>query len=646
MMTALKLCLLLLLALAVLFIGIFHLDADGAQWLQSFFGYYLCLLVFSLVLFGAWQTRRGFLGYAQALGRSQWVLVLALSGLATYLLLLHEPFTMRVFNDEPGHLATAQAMAEGRAVFSPQAGFYEAGAYATARPGPNYRMYAYPFVISVLHNLTGNRVGNAYIVNGFALFVLSISTFLLGRTIGRSHMAGCAALALLLTSPLLAQVGNSGAYDVFNLSVLALYLLSCIYYSRRRGILEGLNLCLALGLLLAYSRSESILFLIIFIGIFLSKCWQLRRIELTWVAALSPILLMGPFAGRVIAKIFSASFEEIYEQSSAGFFSISYLIPNFVNYWRWSFSLESSELNAYLIKLLFFTAFPLSILALSRAYWLQRRREHSFEQNTDSCPATRFYKLGVLDRVLFGFLCILAVQNLMILSMSWPPVDLAAIRFYLPSTFFMVLGVIWALRVLRLCWFPAWERRSYTALAVCAVCYFWASSLPKAARAELTHMHSSSVYASRALDWVQAQDDGKTLYVVRSVPFFTLHEIPCVGLDYFRRNYKQLSELVEMGVYDSIKVIDFSFYTHEIQGWRGVGPYIDLPPELELEPLNIERGYIHAQLTMSKVLGWRNEDDSVTPIGTATQEPTFGSDWELFETVRRLRGAAVKGAGQ
>ena len=64
-MTALKLCLLLLLALAVLFFGFFHLDADGARWLQSFLGYYLCLATVFLVLLSAWQARLGLIAFAQ-----------------------------------------------------------------------------------------------------------------------------------------------------------------------------------------------------------------------------------------------------------------------------------------------------------------------------------------------------------------------------------------------------------------------------------------------------------------------------------------------------------------------------------------------------------------------------------------------------
>ena len=569
-----------------------------------------------------------------------------LSGLATYLLLLHEPFTMRVFNDEPGHLATARAMAEERAVFSPQAGFDEAGAYATIQPSPSYRMYAYSFVVSVLHNLTGYRLENGFIVNGVAAYMLCLATFFLGRAIGGRDLAGYGALALLMTSPLLAQVANSAGYDLFNLCVLALYTLSCLYYSRKPGIGEGMNLCLALGLLLAYSRSESILFLFIFIGIFLCKSWQQRRIELSWMAALSPLLLLGPFAGRVLANNLSASFEEIYEQSTTGFFSASYILTNLQDYAGWAFSLTSADLNAYLISLLFFILVPVGALAVLLSRGRIWRQKLASKGSAERRAPRNAYSLERFDGVLFGFFCILVIQNIMILCMSWSPVDLAAIRFYLPSTLFMVLVVIWAVRVFSLCWLSDGGRRSFAALVVVAVGFFWMVTLPKAARAELTHQNASAVYAARSLSWLKAQDDGRTLYVVRPNAFFTLHEIPTVGLDYFRRNYTAISKLVALGIYDSVILIDSSFYESTTGVWRGPAPYIDLPPEIVLEPVDTQRGFIHGQLSMSQVLGWQDEDGSLTPLGQMAEQPTFESDWGFFEAVRQLRGAAVKGAGQ
>jgi hypothetical protein len=645
-MTVLKLCLLFLLTLAVLFSGLFHLDADDARWLQSFLGYYLCLTIVSLVLLSAWQERRTLLLSAAKLARLQWLLLLVLSSLATYLLLLHEPFMMRVFGDEPGHLATARAMAEERAVFSPQAGVDEAGAYATVRPSPIYRMYAYPFVVSVLHNLTGYRIENGFIVNSFTAFALCLGTFFLGRAIGGRDLGGYCALALLMTSPLLAQVANSASYDLFNICVLAFYALSCIHYSRQPGIRDGMNLCLALGLFLSYCRSESILFVSIFIGIFLYKCWQQRRIELSWMAALSPLLLIGPFAARVLANILSASFEKIYETSTSGFFSTSYIQTNFRDYLEWAFSLDAEDLNAFLISLLFFTLVPIGVFLLLRKHGLFWQRKTASKFDAENCALSKVYSMDPLDWVLFGFLCILVIQNGMILSMSWSPVHFAAIRFYLPSTLFMVLGIIWVMRMFNLCLRPSWRARSFEILTVVALGFFWMVTLPKAARAQLTHQNASAVYAEQSLSWLKAQDDGRTLYVVRATSFFTLYEIPCVGLDYFRRNYAKINELVALGIYDSVTLIDYSFYDSGSKGWRGPAPYIDLPPEIVLEPVDSYRKYIHGQVAMNKVLGWREADGSFVPLGYPPKKPTFENEWDFFEEVRRLRGAVLKGADQ
>jgi hypothetical protein len=640
-MTALKLCLLCIVASSAVIFGFFLLNVDEARWLQSFFGYYFCLALVSCVGISLWQERKGLQAYLQKLNRSTWLCVLVLSCLATYVSLLHEPFMMRVLNDEPGHLAIARAMAEERAVFSPQAGFVEAGEYIKASPSSIYRMYAYPFVISVLHNLSGFRLRNGFIVNAIAALALYIAIFLLGRVIGGCNFAGYCAQALLLTSPLLPQVANSAAYDLFNLSVLAAFALSCLYYSKQLGgAVGGMNLCLSLGLLLSYSRNESILFLSIFMAIFLWKCWRDRSIELTWLAAVSPVFLIVPFAGRVLAKHLSASYDVIYDLADAGFFGLNYMRVNIPDCWEWAFSLNSSDLNAFLISVLFVSVVPVAWILFGRGRWRLLQQKRSKRPSEAGCSPAEVGTFRLEDWVLLGFVFIICVQNIIILTLQWSPVDMAAIRFFLPTNLFLILAIIWGVRTIERKLPSLADGRLFKSLAMLAITFFWVVTMPKAARAELTYQNATATYADWAVNWVAEHDDGRTLYVVRSTALFTLYEIPCVGLDYFRRNYQKISELVAWDFYDSVTVVDLSFYDPDVNAWRGPAPYIELPAEIIMEPLGRHRGFIHGQLSFLRVLGWQETDGTVTSVGAKEAKPQFESEWELFQYILTLRGGA------
>lgn len=616
----------------VLYYGLVVMDLPQARWIQAYCGYYLCLVA---SLGAVWTISRNRHELSAALlpptKRARW-LAMAAALAASYLSLLHEPFAMRVFNDEPNHAVVAQSMGESRGVYSANSGYYEVGAYVRGGVDPFYRMYLYPFALSVLHNLTGMRIENAYILNAGVTFFTFLLVFLLGRKlVGGQDEPGYAAQALLLASPLFVQTSNSAAYDPLNLMVLAAYALSCLYYAERPGIKDGMPVCLALGLLLAYGRSESVLFLAVFAVLFAVKCLRQGRVELSRAAVFSPVLLIGPLAARHLAQNFGQTFDRIYGAEADGMFKLDYFPKNSVDSIRWFFSGADADLNSWWLATLFLIV-PLSALALLLFYRLTRRQ-------IDPAKA----KHGEAGRhsswVVLLFLAAIAFQVSLFMSQFWSPVEASALRFFLPTTLFMVIAVVWGMSVITDRLGRTGTAWAFRILALGTLLFFWGIGLPKAARAETTYASLPGTYGRQALDWAQANDTGRTLYAVRSVDYFSLHRLPVVQLDYFYNYYAAVDALVAEGLYDQVLVIDYRFLDPTELQWVGSQPRFTVLDELVLETIDQKRGFLHAELSVQRVVGWRASGEETTPLGELDQSNIdSSSNAAYFEQLQSLRG--------
>lgn len=626
----------------VLYYGLFELDFAQARWLQSYGGYFLCLL--SVCFAGAflWIDRKTIFDIRTHTAErgSPLLIPLLTTLLASYFVFLHEPFALRVFNDEPSHLSTARAMAEDRGTYSPATGFYESGGYSYGNIEPVYRMYLYPFFVSVLHNLTGERIANGFIVNVAAIIALFFIVFWLGRQFGGGDLFGYAAQALLITSPLLAHVANSAAYDPLNLALLALFALTCLHYSKQPGLMEGMNSCLATGILLSYARSESILYLVVFVLIFCWKCWRERRVEVTWFAVFSPLLLLGPFAGRILAQAYGSTFKLIYDTETAGFFGLEHILPNALAVWNWSFSLQNANLNDALLAYLLFAFVGAGLLGfLLQGLRSRTQKERGHLPAGGVAPGERVRSEPERGWILLSFWLVVLIHLGIFFAHFWSPIEISAVRFFLPFTLFSILAVIWLGAYLTRSFLPHALRAMPIFLTVLAVTFFWTVTLPKAARAEMTHRSANSVYARDAAEWARAHDDGKTLFVGRMVDLLSLHEIPVVGTRFFHENYDKIDGLVAAGLYERVLSIDFEHYNPERNAWDRPIPRIPERPEIVFETLFSHRGFIHAEQSYRRVVGWRKPDGSILPLGEKTEKPAFEDERALVDHLRELRGA-------
>lgn len=610
----------LLFHLALILIGSFFLfDLETSRWFQSYFGYYFCTAALLCTVYHLYRARVYFWADMARIGKKTVLRVLIVASIGTYLMLLHEPTQMRVFNDEPSHALTAQAMAQERGVYSPNYAFYESGALVYAGPEPMYRLYFYPYIISLMHNLTGVRVTNAYIANAIIGFLILLAVFHLGWKVGGSRASGYLAQMLLLGMPLLHQVTNGGGYDLLNLLLFITFFIGCLDYLSRGG-LRRLNLAIALGLLLAYCRSESILYLLGLAVVFLLRSLRDKQIRLSIFSILSPIFLLVPIAARKIGARLSAVLSEFYEHIETGFFSLRYVPDNSLKVLDWLFSTDSSTLNSLLISLLALASLLLLPILAFVSKIMQREKRSSAHRTA--------------DRVVLTFIALAGMHLLLIVSLYWDPTEASAIRFFLPIYLVLILLVVCGLRWMERCC----QLRLHVPLIAVALGFIWLVTLPKASRAEVTRSSFPSAQANRSLKWAQANPDGRTLYAVKSSGHFILHGLPAISLRDLSSYFEAISLLVREGYYDRVLLIETRYFSPETNAWTQSYPIMPLRPDLVSERVAGWRGFLHGETEVRQVLGLRGEDGHIIPLGADSALPQeWPSNQEYYEFIRSLQ---------
>ena len=142
------------------------ISPDTAEYLVGSFGYYFAAIVFVVwagLGFSILRDKR-----LESFSSKRILKILALVGAATYISLALEPAEFKVVMDEPLLAATAQSMHHDRMALIAGRGVDVNGYYNLLDGSVDKRPLLYPFLVSVLHDLTGYRVSNSFLL--YALF--------------------------------------------------------------------------------------------------------------------------------------------------------------------------------------------------------------------------------------------------------------------------------------------------------------------------------------------------------------------------------------------------------------------------------------------------------------------------------------------
>ncbi len=297
-----------------------------------------------------------------------------------------------------------------------QDSFTQLDGYVDKRP------YFYPFLVSLVHDLTGYRSENGKWLNLAITPLLLGLLFYLGRIYG-PPLGGYLAVSLVATLPLVAMNVNGVGFELLNLVMLMATLLAGVFYLKQPSE-RRLDLLILLGILLAQTRYESALY-ILAVGVVILIGWaRERRIILSLLSCLAPLLCL-PIALRQKIIREHEGFWQLSEETTTAF-GIGFIPDNLIHALRFFFGWsDRPQANSLLLSVVF-------VLAVIGFAYLAARRHPSRQPAADPD-----FKIGAM---VFGGVAVFNFSLLM--AYHWGQLDdIMATRIVLPFILLQILVV-------------------------------------------------------------------------------------------------------------------------------------------------------------------------------------------------------------
>ena len=196
-------------------------------------------------------------------GCNRWGVVLAF--VLAVVLQVNEPHRAKVLYDEDLICGVAYLMHTEHLAAAPVKMHMVNNTPVVMNRSVDKRPVGYPFVLSMVHDLSGYRYSNVFVLNAMLGFVLLVLLFAWSKPLIGSWGAACA-MVLLCTLPLLAQNATAAGFEVFNLCLIVALALAARRYLSKPGS-EGMNLMICAALALSIARYESILYLVVVVTV-------------------------------------------------------------------------------------------------------------------------------------------------------------------------------------------------------------------------------------------------------------------------------------------------------------------------------------------------------------------------------------------
>jgi hypothetical protein len=536
-------------------------------------------------LAGVWLMLATFAGFVCALAlvskrtwtpwwrdRREWVALAAIPA-GGAILLRHEPFGFKIIMDEIMLLGTSMSLHLDKLVQVPLRGHDLQGAFVITEGMLDKRPYFFPFLLSLVHDATGYRPENAFLLNAVLALLLLVVAYVLGRTL--AGRAGAVVGVLLLAGlPLLAQNATGGGFDLLNLLMIAVVLWLALRFAATREPIELVALSLA-GVLLAQTRYESGLFVFAAGGLILWAWRQERRVILPWAVVFVPLLLLPvPWLLRGYADN-SAAWELASQGQSQDPIAWSHFTGNLRHAAAFFFDRTGAQSNSLL-----FAVAGLAAVAGLIVRWVRKK-------NAGAAPGSQ----AALLAIGLG----LAAHFALLMAYFWGRFDDPVItRLSLPVHLLFLLA-LWA-AVPR---GPA-GRWIWRGLAVLAFFQIWSLSIPAMARHAYTvqNVHAQEVAWRR--DYIAGRPARDFLVIDPYSIVWLTHRVPATTPAQTRAQPDAIAHHLRSRSFGDILV----FQRCEVNGDTGavrILPEFDLGPRFELEPLAERRVQPYAVARISRV---------------------------------------------
>lgn len=559
--TELRLLALVVTAPLAMWTGFIGLSVKQAEHIVRNQAYYVMLLAFALICLALFRTRAAwFAGATPVSRRETWQAAVLILGFS-WLLFNAEPMQAKVLNDEFVLQSTAYNLHHFRDAGAMVRGYEIAGVFLPLGEYLDKRPIFYPFLVSLAHDLTGFRIHNAFAVNALLLPVIFWLTWWLARRFA-GPPAGLLAVALLGTLPLLSQGATGSGMELTNAVMILLSTALAVHYMEQPGAARLTALVLAL-VLLCQSRYESAVFVAAGALVVLLGWWRERRIVLSWVAVLAPLLLV-PFAlqHKVLANT-PVLWELPVERTAR--FGLENVPDNLRRAANFFGSRDINQSSSWYLSL----AGAVGFIWLLTQLW-RFRRTRVPEWNPAALAASPFV-LAILGNLA------------LVMTYFWAGLDdPMASRFALP--FCILLAVLGAVALARI-GLRGWSVR--LALGG-ALVFTLAVSLPRLSR------HAYSNLGIQELEWmvraVQAREPVSRIVIAnRSTLIWLLHRTPSILINRALMYQDRLQFQLKAGFFQEI-LITQELRPASAKGDHQVVPEDMLPKNFQLETL-VERRF-------------------------------------------------------
>lgn len=584
-------------------LGFFAIPGVAAINFVSKTGYWFVLASFLLFGRALWLTLRDEVG-ALRWRTIDWASV-AVVGLGGLILLVHESFGFKIVMDEIMLLGTSMSMHFDRTVLTPMRGNDIQGAFVILDGIMDKRPLFFPFLLSVLHDLTGYRPANAFLLNGVLTFVFLGLIQLAGRLLA-GRRAGWLGVLLFAGLPLLGQNATGGGFELLNLVMIVATFLLGVRFAARRDEASLTALCFS-GLLLAQVRYESTLYLLPVALLVLWVWWQEQRVILSWPVLFAPLLLLPYPLQHRIFELRNTSWQLQSKPEAQGTpFGLQFVPDNLAHAASFFFAGPKDQPNSLLLSALGWIALPFCLLLLAKRLRTLR---------TDS-PATvtmLFFTVGF------------AGQFALMMGYFWGKFDDPVIRrLSLPTHLWLVLAILTVL--------PQFAHAAFQrALLGVAALALLVSGVPSMA----AHAYSQEYLPGREIAWCREfmADQGRNDYLVidsNSVLWIT-HQISATSPAQAVRRRKDIAFHMRNHTFSDYFVCQ-RYNIDPETGKMALREGDDIGPDFVLEPVREQRLQVLTLTRISRLKEIRSGGAVVSK-----PEPTDAAVPKSREEIEKLR---------
>ncbi|HEY9155634.1 MAG TPA: hypothetical protein VIM69_10920 [Opitutaceae bacterium] len=282
-------------------------------------------------------------------------------------------------------------------------------------------------MVSIVHDLTGYRANNTIYLNGFIAALLLVAIYLIAVQ-WQVKEGGWVAQLFLIGLPLVAQCATGGGYDLANLLFLALFAIAATAYLRTAGA-RGLDALVAVTVMLAQLRYESILMTLACAAIILGKWIRTKHVRFSWV---SVGLIAFLFVPILINKLSMSNPMYFENKDGQPLTSPHYFWNNFSHAIVYLYQFGIVETNSAILSIVGTVAILFMFVHTGRLLWQKKRLSDDL-------------------RVGLAISVVCCLNSLVMMFWFWSAWDdPMASRFSLVLTFAFILSIMWLVKQWRL----------------------------------------------------------------------------------------------------------------------------------------------------------------------------------------------------